>query len=246
MMKKALYNLNDILEFSTLETKCVYLDSQRMRMEYKYIKNCSQVMSFELVRRGWRRFGDYYSRPNCVSCDQCQSLRIDVSKFQFSKSARKILSKNRDTQMVIQPPSVSPQHLKLYEKYHRFMEVKKRWDYYSINTNSYNDLYVKGFGQFGKEILYIREGKLVGVDLVDFLDDGLSAIYFYYDPDFSKFSLGNYSIYKQIEIAKNRDLKWIYLGYYVKECDSLNYKANFKPYQILQNNPNLHEATIWS
>jgi arginine-tRNA-protein transferase len=86
---------------------------------------------------------------------------------------------------------------------------------------------------------------LVGVDLVDFLDDGLSAIYFYYDPDFAKYSLGNYSIYKQIEMAKERELKWIYLGYYVKDCDSLNYKVNFTPYEILQNNDELDEAAVW-
>ncbi len=126
------------------------------------------------------------------------------------------------------------------------MQLKKGWDYYNVNSESYYDLYVKGFGIFGREILYIRDSKLVGVDLVDFLDDGLSSIYFYYDPDFSKFSLGNYSIYKQIEMAKERELKWIYLGYYVKECDSLNYKINYKPYEILQNSPNFEQESIWS
>jgi arginine-tRNA-protein transferase len=125
------------------------------------------------------------------------------------------------------------------------MQVKKGWDYYNVNADSYHDLYAKGFSTFGKEILYIRDDKLIGVDLVDFLDDGLSAIYFYYDPDYSNFSLGNYSIYKQIELAKERNLKWIYLGYYVKECDSLNYKINYKPYEILQNNPTINESAIW-
>jgi arginine-tRNA-protein transferase len=245
-MKKALSSSGDIVEFSTLESKCVYLSNERMKMEYKYIKYCSEKLSSDLIKRGWRRFGDYYSRPNCDACDKCLSLRIDVEKFNFSKSVRKVLAKNRDTKMILRKPSVSVEHLNLYEKYHRYMQIKKGWDYYSVNADSYHDLYAKGFSTFGREILYIRDSKLVGVDLVDFLDDGLSAIYFYYDPDFSKYSLGNYSIYKQIEMAKERELKWIYLGYYVKECDSLNYKINYKPYQILRNNPDLSEVAVWS
>ncbi len=246
MLRSALNSSGDIVEFSTLESKCVYLSNELMKMEYKYIKHCSPNLSSNLIHQGWRRFGNYYSRPNCNSCDKCKSIRIDVQKFKFSKSARKIVKNNSDTKIVIRKPSVSSEHLNLYEKYHRFMQIKKGWDYYSVNSDSYYDLYVKGFSTFGREILYIRENKLVGVDLVDFLDDGLSAIYFYYDPDFSKFSLGNYSIYEQIQIAKQKGLKWIYLGYYVEKCDSLNYKINYKPHQILQNNPRFNETAIWN
>jgi len=236
----------DIIEFSTLESKCVYLPNERMKMEYKYIKNSSQSFNSDLVKRGWRRFGDYYSRPNCGNCNKCISLRIDVKNFQFSSSQRKILTKNSDTKIIIRRPSISLEHLKLYDKYHRYMKDKKGWDYYKVNGDSYCDLYVNGFSTFGKEILYIRDSKLVGVDLVDFVDDGLSAIYFYYDPSYNKLSLGNYSLFKQIEIAKERELEWIYLGYYVADCDSLNYKVKFKPYQTLQNNPDFTEADIWS
>lgn len=245
MLRSALSSKSDIVEFSTLESECVYLKDELMKMQYKYIKHSTPSLNAKLISRGWRRFGDYYSRPNCNSCSKCQSLRIDVEKFNFTKSVRKVLSKNLDTKMIIRKPSASKEHLILYEKYHKFMQLKKGWEYYSINLDSYYDLYVKGFGIFGREILYIRDQKLVGVDLVDFLDDGLSSIYFYYDPNFSKFSLGNYSIYKQIEMAKDRELKWIYLGYYVKDCDSLNYKINYKPYEILQNNPNFNEVSIW-
>lgn len=245
MLRKALSSSGDIIEFSTLESRCVYLSNERMKMQYKYIKYCSEKMCSDLIRRGWRRFGDYFSRPSCDNCDKCLSLRIDVNNFDFTKSVRKVLRKNDQTKMIIRKPSVSHEHLKLYEKYHKFMQVKKGWDYYSVNADSYYDLYVKGFSTFGREILYIHDSKLVGVDLVDFLDDGLSAIYFYYDPDYMHLSLGNYSIYKQIEMAKERELKWIYMGYYVKACDSLNYKEKFKPYQILRNHPEFDESDHW-
>jgi arginine-tRNA-protein transferase len=157
----------------------------------------------------------------------------------------RVISKNKNTKIVIQKPSNTDEHIDLYKKYHRYMQDKKGWEYYNITKDSYHDLYVKGFSTFGKEILYYIDDKLVGIDLVDFLDDGISAIYFYYDPAFKNFSLGNYSIYKQIELAKQKDLRWIYLGYYIEDCNSLNYKANYKPHQILQNLPDLEEEDIW-
>ena len=235
----------DIIEFSTLQSPCVYLEGKEMKMAYKYIKDCSLSLSTKLVQRGWRRFGHYYSRPACSGCDACESLRIDVDGFVFSKSVRRVIKKNEGTRILVRKPSISQDHLDLYEKYHRYMEKEKGWEYYPLNLESYADLYAKGFSSYGYEILYIRDQKLIGVDLVDFLEDGLSSIYFYYDPDYRHLSLGKYSLYKQIEMAKERLLSWIYLGYYVEECSSLNYKAAYQPHQILEGNPSLDEVHAW-
>ncbi len=232
-MRKVFDPNTDIIEFSTLETRCVYLPQERMKMEYKYIKKSDFELNSDLVETGWRRFGHYYSRPACTGCRRCLSLRIDVNRIKRGRSVRRLYKKNRDTKIVIKRPSVTYEHLKLYEKYHRHMQRKKGWDYYPVNANSYHDLYAKGYGSFGLEVLYLRDGKLVGVDLIDLVRDGISSIYFFYDPDYAHLGLGNYSIYKQIDLAKERGLEWIYLGYYVKECDSLNYKARYTPHQIL-------------
>jgi len=83
------------------------------------------------------------------------------------------------------------------------------------------------------------------VDLIDILEDGISSIYFYYDPDFAKYSLGKLSLYNQIKYAQNAKKKWIYLGYYVKECPSLSYKAQYKPYLTLEGRPTEQEAFKW-
>ncbi len=235
----------DIIEFSTLQSPCVYIKGKQMKMAYKYIKECSLSLSSKLIQRGWRRFGHYYSAPECSDCDACQSMRISVDDFIFSKSVRRVIKKNSATRILVRKPTVSQDHLDLYEKYHRYMEEKKGWEYYPLTAESYADLYGKGHSSYGYEILYIRDEKLIGVDLVDFLEDGISAIYFYYDPDYAHLSLGKFSLYKQIEMARERELSWIYLGYYVKECDSLNYKADFKPNQILRNNPTLEEEPLW-
>ncbi|WP_331776061.1 arginyltransferase [Sulfurospirillum sp. 1612] len=234
-----------IIEFSTLENQCSYLSDKRSRMEYKYIENCTSRFNDDLVKRGWRRFGNYYSRPNCATCQECKSLRIDAQAYTFSKSARRVIRKNSKTVYTIQKPTLSNEHLEIYEKYHAHMEAKKGWKSYKIRPNSYYELYIAGAGKFGKEVLYFIDDRLVAVDLIDFMDDGISSIYFYYDPDYADFSLGRYSIYVQIQLAKNFNLRWIYLGYYVKDCISLNYKEHYKPYEILQNNPALDEPDIW-
>lgn len=235
-----------LVEFSTLEDKCAYLPNKNMRMEYKYIQNCPQMLNEKLVQRGWRRFGEYYSRPNCKDCNACESLRIDARNFEFSKSDRRTLRKNTQTKILIQSPTLTQAHLGLYEKYHAYMEDKKGWKHYSLSPNSYHELYVRGCMNFGKEVLYFRDNNLVGVDLIDILSDGISSIYFFYDPDFAHLSLGRFSIYQQILLAKNHKLPWIYLGYFVADCDSLKYKADYTPHQILQNNPELNDEPIWN
>ncbi len=215
-------------------------------MQYRYIESCTSSLNDSLIKKGWRRFGKYYSRPQCSTCKECKSLRIDAKNYRFSKNARRTIRKNKNTLFTIQKPSISNEHLEIYEKYHRYMEKKRDWKRYKIKPNSYYELYIAGAGKFGKEILYYIDDRLVAVDLVDFMDDGISSIYFFYDPDFAHLSLGRYSIYMQIQLAKNFNLRWIYLGYYVKECQSLNYKERFKPFEILQNNPNDYEEEIWN
>ena len=244
-MRKVPFKDDEVIEFTTLETSCVYLKENRMQMSYKYIKDCSLSLSSKLTQQGWRRFGHYYSKPICHDCDECKSIRIDVENFHFSRSVKRVIKKNIDTKTIIRKPKITKEHLDLYEKYHKYMQKTKGWDYYPLNEESYADLYAKGFSTYGYEVLYIRDKKLVGVDLLDFLEDGISSIYFYYDPDFRDYSLGKYSIYKQIELAKKRELMWIYIGYSVKGCSSLSYKEDYKPHQVLQNSPSLDDEPIW-
>ena len=238
-------SISRIVEFSTLETKCSYLEDHRTRMSYKYIENATMELNHALVERGWRRFGKYYSRPQCPNCKQCLNLRIDAQNYQFGKSAKKAFRKAEGITYVIQSPTLSTEHLNLYDKYHRHMQKKRGWQYHFLKPQSYHELYVSGSGSFGKEVLYFYHDKLIGVDLIDFVDNGISSIYFYYDPDFEKYSLGRLSIYEQIRLAKEYDLEWIYLGYYVEGCQSLKYKALYTPYQLLQGSPSLDEDAIW-
>jgi len=236
--------MNLLKEF-LLSDKCSYLKSKEQTMHYKVIENCSTDANQELIERGYRRFGKMFFRPICEGCDECKSIKIDVENYTFSKSARRIMRKAKDIRSYIQQPSLSHEHLEVFEKYHRHMHIKKGWEYNQTSTEHYYNSFVNGYEDFGYEVLYFYEEKLIAVDLIDILEDGISSIYFYYDPDFASFSLGKLSLYNQIKYAKNASKRWIYLGYYVKECPSLSYKAEYKPYLTLEGRPSEAEEFKW-
>jgi arginyl-tRNA--protein-N-Asp/Glu arginylyltransferase len=235
-----------ILKNCSIDEKCSYIEGNSQKTHYKIIDECSIEMCESLILRGWRRFGKMFFRPICDECISCESIKIDVDNFTFSKSQRRTLRKNEHIRVVVQKPRMSKEHLKLFDKYHKFKHTQRFWDYNKTNEQNYYYSFVDGAGSFGYEILYFDDKKLIGVDLIDILPFGISSIYFYYDPDYLKNSLGHYSLLKQIKIAQEYNLKWIYLGYYVKGCQSLDYKASYTPYLTLQGRPELEDDFLWT
>lgn len=236
--------MNLLKEFS-LEDKCSYLKDKKQIMHYKIIGNCNIKSCSDFIERGFRRFGKMYFRPICEGCDECKSIKIDVNNFTFTKSARRVIKKASGIKNYIQKPSMTQEHLALFEKYHKYMNIKKNWEYSETTAEHYYNSFVVGHEEFGYEVLYYDDDKLIGIDLIDILEDGISSIYFYYDPDYSHLSLGKYSLYNQIKFALKSDKKWIYLGYYVKDCPSLSYKSEYKPYLTLKGRPYEYENFTW-
>jgi len=236
--------MNLLKEFS-LNDECSYLKDKEQVTHYKVIENASVQNCQDLIERGYRRFGKMYFRPICGDCNECQSIKIDVNNFHFSKSQRRIMKKAHNITSYIQVPSLSQAHLNLFEKYHLHMKNKKEWTYNKTTPEHYYQSFVAGHNDFGYEILYFDEEKLIGVDLVDILEEGISSIYFYYDPDYSPYSLGKLSLLNQIKLAKRSNKKWIYLGYYVQACPSLSYKAEYTPFLTLNGRPSVYEDFSW-
>ena len=229
--------MDRLLHECTTEEKCSYLENVDQTTQHRIIDNCSTAYCEALIERGWRRFGNMFFRPICPQCEACESLKIDVKNYIFSKSERRIQRKNAQTKTLIQQPQLTQAHLDLFEKYHLHMHDKRGWPHEKTTPRHYYMSFVHGHGDFGYEVQYYIEDKLVGIDLIDLLPNGISSIYFYYDPDFTKFSLGTYSMLQQIQMAKEKGLEWIYMGYYVKGCQSLEYKSRYTPYQTLQGRP---------
>lgn len=238
--------MNELIKECTLAEKCSYLEGHEQITHYKIIEQCHVEAYHALVIRGWRRFGSMFFRPVCRDCEACESVKIDVDAYAFSRSARRILKKAGKFRTLIQRPTLTSAHLELFQRYHDHMKEKRDWQTQTITAKNYYLSFVNGHGDFGYEVLYFDDEKLIAVDLVDLLPDGISSIYFYYDPDYASYSLGHYSLYQQIQYAKKRGLPWIYLGYYVQGCQSLRYKKDYKPLYLLDKRPEETMEPVWS
>jgi arginine-tRNA-protein transferase len=232
-------------DFSMLDYECAYLENHKVRMSYKYVEQANKTFTTAVIQRGWRRFGKYYFHPICHGCDACKSVRINVNQFKPSKSQRKAMNRNAQTRMIVQKPTLTRAHIELYNKYHHFKHQKDKWSHRNISDREYHENFVDGAQDFGKEVLYIQNDTLIGIDLIDILDDGISSIYFFYDPDYARLSLGTYSLLYQIKLAKILELEWIYLGYWVEGCKAFAYKPNFQPQEILEGFPPITEKATW-
>jgi arginine-tRNA-protein transferase len=236
---------NIVTEFFEQNQQCPYFDDKTSDMRYKYMTYCSSNDHSLMCQRGWRRFGNMHFVPECKNCNQCQTIRIDTNEFKFSKSQRRILAKNKSISVYLQKPTISMDHISLFDKYHKNMQDKKNWKFEPTTPDSYYQSYIAGANDYGKELLYFKDGKLIAVALLDILKNGISAIYCYYDHDYKHLSLGKYSILVQINLAKQLKLKYLYLGYWIKDHYSMGYKEEYKPFEILVNRPKIDEKTIW-
>ena len=232
-------------ERNNTNNNCPYIPHQKMSMVHKQVDVITQTFATSVTQRGWRRFGRNYLYPACGECIACKNLRIDVNNYHYSKSQRKIINRNDPTKIHIQTPTVTDTHLALYNKYHRYKAQKDGWSHRDITQGEYYDSFVSGARDFGKELHYYIDEKLVAIDLIDILDDGISSIYCYYDPDYPRYSLGTYSLLYEINLAQMLGLDWVYLGYWVEGCKSFAYKEKFQPLQILEGYPPLFEKPNW-
>ena len=235
-------NITEVLEESK---QCAYFDEKKADTRYKFIQNCDANTYHKMLERGWRRFGNVHFRPECISCDDCKTIRIDVQNFNFSKSQKRIMAKNKDVQVYVQKPSLSLDHINLFNKYHKYMETKKGWKENTIDAGDYQQSYVDGAGTFGKEILYFLDEKLIGIALSDMTNESLSCVYCFYDHEYENRSLGKFSILAQMSIAKQANIPHLFLGYWIKDHLSMGYKEDYAPFEILTNAPLLDEECTW-
>lgn len=225
--------MQSLFSYVAPPSPCSYLPEQRWSLEYEMVQGLTAQEYMLRLEAGWRRFGGMLFRPRCPACTQCRSLRVDVSRFRPNRSQRRAGALNaQDVELHIGAPGVTRAKLKLYDRFHAFQTDFKGWpEHPAKDPGSYGGSFVHN-PEFTEEWCYTLEGKLVGVGYVDDLPGGLSAIYFFYEPQLRHRSLGTFNVLCALDQARRRSLPYVYLGYYVAGCPSLAYKANFKPNQI--------------
>lgn len=189
----------------------------------------------ELVRQGFRRSGMFTYRPHCSACSECQSLRVLALEFEPDRSQRRAWLRHSNLQTNVVDLSFEKEHYDLFLRYQHARHADEGKDKNTVDqyTQFMLQSRVKTFlVEFRSKTVDSRPGELKMVSIIDELDDGVSAVYTFYEPQ-TKSSYGTYNILWQIQFAKSQKLKHVYLGYWISECQKMNYKSSFLPQEKL-------------
>lgn len=221
-----------IVSFKTPPSRCEYLHDQQWQLQYELLPELKSSDYMRRLKEGWRRIGPVMFRPDCDECRQCRTLRVPIPSFRPSQTQQRVWKRNgSDVELVIGSPVITPERLALFTNFHQHGYETKGWPAPEPEDSAL-DLYVLNPFPTEEWSYWINE-RLVGVGYVDTLPEGLSAIYFFHDSDHHRRSLGTFHILKMIDAAKQRNLPHVYLGYFVEGCRSLEYKARFRPNEVL-------------
>lgn len=184
-----------------------------------------------LIAQGFRRSGYYIYRPQCQNCRECVPVRICVDGFKLNRSQKKNLQKFSHLQISTKELVFDPEYFAIYKKYqqHRHSGGAMAQD----TPEHYQQFFLETLVD-SVLIEFVGDGQIKIVSLIDYTNDGISAVYTFFDIDENSEStknsgLGIYAILWQIEYAKKLNLKYVYLGYWIKACDKMNYKEKFQP-----------------
>jgi arginyl-tRNA--protein-N-Asp/Glu arginylyltransferase len=207
-----------------------------------------------LLEKGWRRFGPIYFRPACASCAECVSLRVVATHFAPSKSQRRAARACGRLRRVVGSPRIDDTRLALYAKWHAGREQTRGWE----SNEQSRERYALEFAfphPCAREAAFYDDdadegdgsrGRLVGVGLFDETPRALSAAFFFHDPDYRHLSLGTANVLSLIDDARRSERPYVYLGYRVDGCTSLEYKAAFRPHELLRGRPaSLDDTPRW-
>ncbi|MDA0790576.1 MAG: arginyltransferase [Proteobacteria bacterium] len=227
-------SLSELRFFTTPEHDCSYLDGRRATTLFADpAANIDTALYSTLSAVGFRRSGAHIYRPYCEACTACVPVRVPVASFKLRRRHKRVQARNQDVVVVQAAPSLKPEYFELYQHYINTRHADG--DMFPANLNQFESFLVNGRPE--ATFYEFREQQhLLAVAVADQLADGLSAIYTFFDPDDTGRSLGVYAVLWLIEETRRREFDHLYLGYWIKECQKMSYKMDYKPLELFVNN----------
>ncbi|MGH7213506.1 MAG: arginyltransferase [Tepidisphaeraceae bacterium] len=210
---------------------CPYLPGRRSTSRAFHAPRLPEELYHDFMDAGFRRSGRIVYQPVCHGCRQCVPIRVMVAGFRPSKSQRRTWRKNADVRVEVAVPA-EPTN----EKYALYRRYQLEWHGGPMSQDNRT-----GFESFlydspvhTIEFTYRDAGgKLLAIGICDLCRRSLSSVYFYHDPDEHRRGLGTLGVLHEIEFARRRNIPYYYLGYWVAGCGSMQYKADFRPHELL-------------
>lgn len=183
-----------------------------------------------MSRQGFRRSGNYLYRPHCGDCHACLPSRIAVGSFRQSRRFRRVEKLNHDIKVSVEAAANRDD---FYQLYARYINARHQdGDMYPASREQFSQFLLNAWADT-RFVCFWQDQRLLAVAVTDQLDDGLSAVYSFFEPDAAHLSLGTLAILWQIAACRRMRLPYLYLGYLVRHCRKMAYKEDFSPLEVL-------------
>jgi leucyl-tRNA---protein transferase len=208
---------------------CSYLPGREATTRGIWAEKIPAALYHAFMDRGFRRSGKLIYQTVCADCRECVPIRVLVDQFVPGKSQRRIWRRNRDLSVKVGVPTISGEKFEMYCRYlQQRHATEDAGDYESFRRFLYDSPVDTA------EFIY-RDGagKLIAVGICDLCAQSLSSVYFYFDPVESRRSMGVFGLLWEIQFARKHGIPYYYLGYWVKGCGKMEYKADYRPFELL-------------